>query len=364
MHSLDGLRGLAALVVLLHHALLVVPQLAAGYLASDVAMGNAARIMLYSPLHIIWAGRESVYLFFVLSGIVLARAALAFGFDWGSYVTSRLARLYLPVIGAVVLGGLNYLLVPRSAYEGMSSWIAIHPPSNPVAFMIKDALLLNATTGAITPLWSLQWEVVFSLLLAAYIFFALRAPLLLQIIAAVLLCMVGFWTGIPALQFLPMFALGTAMGAKWELLQSWAERLRERRLDIVAWPIAVALAILLISSYWIATGFITWRYTQLVSVPFVLAGVVVIVAAAAFWPAFRNLLSTRLLQWLGAISFSLYLVHEPIIVAFAHLFEGSRLAIVASIVVSLVVAQLFWMLVERPSHAIARRIKRARVVRA
>jgi peptidoglycan/LPS O-acetylase OafA/YrhL len=71
--SLDGLRGLAAVVVLVHHALLAAPVFAAAYYGGSVAdrVGGMAWAFIYTPLHLIWAGTEAVYLFFVLSGVVL-----------------------------------------------------------------------------------------------------------------------------------------------------------------------------------------------------------------------------------------------------------------------------------------------------
>src|SRR5262245_36856658 len=103
--SLDGLRGVAALVVVVHHSLLVSPMLAAAYYGGDIT-GALHRIAVYSPLHLLWGGKEAVVVFFVLSGFVLVMAMRSRSFDWASYFPSRLLRLYLPVAGAVALGAL------------------------------------------------------------------------------------------------------------------------------------------------------------------------------------------------------------------------------------------------------------------
>ena len=42
LKALDGLRGIAALVVLVHHSLLVVPSLAAPYFGASRAAGEPA----------------------------------------------------------------------------------------------------------------------------------------------------------------------------------------------------------------------------------------------------------------------------------------------------------------------------------
>ena len=105
--SLDGLRGLAAVVVLVHHALLTAPVLASAYYGGSVsdASDPVSWALTYTPLHLIWAGTEAVYLFFVLSGVVLTFPVLrSRSFSWLAYYPSRLLRLYGPIVFAVLLG--------------------------------------------------------------------------------------------------------------------------------------------------------------------------------------------------------------------------------------------------------------------
>ena len=76
MHSLDGLRGVAALVVVVHHLLLTLP-----WFADRVGLGQLGtkgqftfswhNLFEYTPLHILYGGTEAVVIFFVLSGFVL-----------------------------------------------------------------------------------------------------------------------------------------------------------------------------------------------------------------------------------------------------------------------------------------------------
>ena len=74
--ELDGLRGLAAVVVLIHHALETVPALAeVGARPGTVPTGTFNRILTQSPLHLLWAGHEAVLIFFVLSGVALTSPA-------------------------------------------------------------------------------------------------------------------------------------------------------------------------------------------------------------------------------------------------------------------------------------------------
>lgn len=78
MQSFDGLRGVAAVVVLIHHSLLTVPSLASAYYPTTVTAiaWSKSWLITYTPLHLIWAGTEAVCLFFILSGFVLTLPTL------------------------------------------------------------------------------------------------------------------------------------------------------------------------------------------------------------------------------------------------------------------------------------------------
>jgi peptidoglycan/LPS O-acetylase OafA/YrhL len=162
IRSLDGLRGLAALTVVLGHARLVVLQ----NTDSDLVRFAPIRI----PLDFIATmGGHAVWLFFILSGFVLSRMFLENKVtDYGRYILGRLARLYLPVWGALMLVLVCMLAVPRNV-AGLGSWVSGHPTQATASDFVKDMFLMLGTSGNLSPLWSLQWEVLFSLLLIVYV---------------------------------------------------------------------------------------------------------------------------------------------------------------------------------------------------
>lgn len=70
------------------------------------------------------------------------------------------------------------------------------------------------------------------------------------------------------------------------------------------------------------------------------------------------------LTWLGTISFSLYLVHVPLLNAVFHsLHDRVPLAAVAALSVlgALPLAWMFYVAVERPAHRLARLVRDSRV---
>jgi len=127
--TLDGLRGIAALIVVFHHTLLtnkwfadrvyVIPQPNRGHFN-----GGLHGLLEYTPLHILFAGTEAVVVFFVLSGYVLP-----FGLrklEGNLWLRNRLIRLYGPIFGAVTISMILAFVVKRTASDYDSWWIRSH----------------------------------------------------------------------------------------------------------------------------------------------------------------------------------------------------------------------------------------------
>lgn len=354
LSALDGLRGVAAVIVLVHHSLLVVPALAAPYFG-QVVVGGRASVLVNTPLHLVWAGTEAVYLFFILSGLVLAFSLRSRSFSWMSYFPSRLARLYLPVFGAVLLGASVIALTP-AADAADSIWVRNRPADYELGEMLTDATLLGGSSNAITPLWSLQWEVLFSLLLPLYIYASRRVHPGLQAASFLALSMLGAYAQVNSLKFLPMFGIGVALASIWDALSNRLAQLSPR-VSAVFWSVALVAAVLMTTSYWTTRTLLPVELAGAVTLPVILIGISVIIVAAVNAPLLPRLLSSRPFKFLGVISFSLYLVHEPIVIAAAQVTDRPMMVVVVAVPASIAVAVGFWYLVERPSHRLSRRIR-------
>lgn len=70
VRSLDGLRGIAALVVVMNHIVIaVVPVFALTYItAVRPTSGSSLRWLEYSPLRLFWSGPQAVTLFLSSAG--------------------------------------------------------------------------------------------------------------------------------------------------------------------------------------------------------------------------------------------------------------------------------------------------------
>lgn len=365
--GLDGLRGLAAMVVVLHHSLLTIPAFAQTYSGGDIPPGLAAVVL--SPLDVLWAGREAVYVFFVLSGLVLTLpVASRPRYSWASYYPSRLLRLYVPVAAAVLLTVAIVLLVPRTSGSAHSDWVGIHDIPLTWRGVLGDVVLLGGTDAMNTPLWSLRWEVVFSLLLPLYVWVALRLRRLWWLVGPALLA-VGAVGGIVdslSLRVLPLFAVGCLIAANLDELRALAERLDASRARRWWGPAVLVVALLALSANgWTRFLGLGPRGHLDTNVPFLdpilYLGAALLVILAVVWAPFQSFLTVRGLAFLGAISFSLYLTHEPIIVSFALLLPPALvwLAPVIGIPVAIALAWAFFRLVERPAHRLSRAVGRA-----
>lgn len=348
--ALDGLRGLAALIVVIHHCLLVSRELAAAvHTDGQGELEPWVWWTTFTPLHLLWAGQEAVYLFFILSGFVLMLPFLGDGVSgWASYYSKRLIRIYLPVWASLIFAMLLACITPRVASPSLSSWVNLH---DQVPDLLRDMLLLGGVSSLNSPLWSLQWEMLFSLLLPLYLIVAIRVRScwLLSIAGLLVVIALGniLYTSLPV--FMPMFGIGALMAVGRHDLDRWG-----RHLGGCGWVFMFVAAVPLLCA--------RWMYPQL---PVVIAlatvgGALVLFAFTAWRPTIR-LGNRRVLRWLGLRSFSLYLVHEPIILSVTYTFRSSDPVLVGlfALPLSLATAEIFFRLVERPSHRLAGVVGRA-----
>jgi peptidoglycan/LPS O-acetylase OafA/YrhL len=326
------------------------------------AVGSVWWLISATPIKVFSAGTEAVLVFFVLSGLVVPLPMLARR-GWIGFFTSRLLRLYLPVWASLVFAGVVIALVPHPSTAVVpGSWVErTNGTKASLGLLFSEAGLLRKSFSSNTVLWSLTWEVVFSLALPVFLLLgvAARRYWLPAGIACVALTFVGKVLDVNALLYLPVFFLGTLVAVNLDSLRAWAQRRRATS----AWPgwMLLALSLLLLITSWMLRPVIpagTLPSDALGCLTPV--GAVGLVLCAIVFRPVRAGLSARLPQWLGRVSFSLYLTHLPILVALVYLFGDRAWPLVAlvGIPISLGVANLFWRWVEAPSHRLAKRIGR------
>ena len=315
IYYLDGLRGVAALIVFLYHlAAAFYPGIAFNDPSGTHLPRQFESSLALSPLNLLFSGELAVCVFFVLSGYVLSvgffsrpnRRAAAASF------TKRYVRLELPILCGVLVGWLiivlglaaNLWVIPITK----SRWLAMFFHSDPnLLHALRHAFLnvfLYGTYEYDPVLWTMRVELLGSYLVYALLFVLgasrLRFPAYLLLIAwfrhtyyalfviGMLLASLRPWTADPGRR---LRALGWCLFAAGMFLQSYPYGYSAKG----SWY-----------EYWgILYGFDERVYPR-VAAPLILAAVLLL-------PRLQDLLSRRPLQSLGRVSFSLYLVHFPII---------------------------------------------------
>ncbi|MCZ4068381.1 acyltransferase [Microbacterium sp. H37-C3] len=354
LHGLDGVRGAAALVVLVHHVMLTFAVFAVPYRTDDVLSGPAAWVT-YTPLHLFWDGASAVFVFFVLSGVVLTLMVTRERFSWVAYYPSRLLRLYLPVWAAVALGILWIIVIPRG--EGMDSlWLDARGMDVTFRAVFRDLFLLTGHGNIVSPLWSLRWEIYFSLLLPAYVIPLVKWPRLRipALLASVVAIGIGGWFEFAPLRFLPMFMVGVVIALYIPQLQALGHRSSPRTIGI-----ACAGSLLLLPSPWYVASYSSELAGAMEA--FCVLGAAVLIVIAIVSPAAQRAFGTGFLAWVGTISFALYLVHEPVVISAVFLLGSGNegWAVLISVPASFALAVLFFRFVEKPAHRVSSAVGKA-----
>ena len=346
--SLTGLRGVAAIWVMMFHISQWAPALGAPWLA---------RVGL-SP-----AGWVGVDLFFVLSGFILmwvhgAEFARPTAVAAGRFALRRLARVYPTSLAALGLIALLVLADPTFA-----AWYRAQDPDNlSAAAFVRTALLATRWTNGggdwNEPVWSLSAELVgyaaFPLLAWLMIGRAPRVSLAVAVLCLVALAAFQVLTGLAGSNAYGQTAALTRMGccftagvAVCRLRQALGER-----------PAKLAPIGVLAGCFVVVVG-CHFKLGTLAAP----AGFALVVFFLSFGTGVLNrLLSSSPAMALGRISYPLYLIHlTPLLWMVAHTRPGglgpvwAATALGAYVVLSLGAATLLHRWIERPSHRWARR---------
>ncbi|WP_179884268.1 acyltransferase family protein [Bacillus toyonensis] len=382
--ELDSLRGLAALIVVIHHCLLTFTVFFAAY-NHEFISSSIVRLLSNSPLHILWAGSESVILFFILSGFVLSLPFLNNKTTtYQSYFIKRVCRIYLPYIFTMILSILLFnLLEVDNPISSLSSWFN-EMWSTPLTFKSALSYLLMLgfdTHNFNTVTWSLIHEmrisIFFPLVMIPIMKYDWKKSLVIGLLTTYSLWFVfvvaSLVIKVDDLSFIlktigdtfyycSFFVIG-AVFAKYKD----SVKVFYNRQSTISKTLIVIFAILMYSIEWIVPGlgelktssgiyFIILR--TFVNVCVTIA-ILILFMFALNAVKFQNKLKNAKLVYLGKISYSLYLIHPIVILASVYTLKGFlpiELIVVSVPFVSIIIASIMYKLIEEPSIGLGKKL--------
>jgi len=348
--QLDALRGIAALMVVINHFVLVGP------------LWWKPR----SPLRVLALGHEAVILFFILSGFVLTLQLMSDrGITYRDYVIKRVCRIYLPYLAVLFAAFSAINLINIEPVKWAGSWFNDIWTGSFSGREILDHLLFIGQYKAnrvLPVIWSLIYEMRISLAMPLVVYCVSRLSARVCLAAALFISMVSFMfamgrnadeTSSPSFSgdwamtahYLGMFIVGATLAfhrARW---QRWLAR-SDRTMFVLA--ASVTLYFLSRAMMSMASGAIG----QFIFDWCVVAGAAGIVCTAIVSRRFTLMLAKRPIAFLGTISYSLYLTHTVVLLTIVHLMPASGSAwrsIVTAAVLVIPVAAVTHFAIERPS---------------
>jgi peptidoglycan/LPS O-acetylase OafA/YrhL len=367
---IDALRGLAALGVVLYH---VRTELWVGWCAirahpQDFSTMDEMLAYLGLPMRFMGGG---VLLFFVLSGFCIHRpqaekAANLADADkvrapgWPRFLLRRFLRIYPPYLAALIFSGAALLVIGDAGREDLVRWLSS-------ALMVQNYVPPGGQVMTNPSLWSLPVEMELYLIYPLFWWVGTRvgwgwmmglATAVSTVALAMSVCGVRWLDG-----SFPRFWLVWCAGA-WV-----ANRLSQKKLPkwslrwafiLVGTLAAACLSEFLPSALAESSTMLLWGAV----------GVVALIWACADESEGTKPEGTwilRILAKVGVISYSLYLVHYPIFFIAGHWWrtwfgaKPSSLAVpMAWVLFAIGAAWLFYVLIERPSHLLARKLGQER----
>ena len=320
---LDIVRAIAALAVCLYH------------FGDSLPGGGIGR-------RIAQHGHLGVHMFFILSGFVvplsLSRDTGSLSQRVSSFIVGRFGRVYLPYLSAFALTLIfHYAASLHPDFQGTQPELGAHSVVAHVTLAVGEVGLAWVNPVFWTLAIECQFYLVCTLALALP---AKQRPLIAGAVAA-LMIFSNITSGPSFLRWTPYFALGFS-------LLGFGSRLQK--------PAATLAVVSLIKIYFLG-GFLTVA----------IAGLSVFAIFAAAWLQ-KFAVRRRLLLYVGAISYSLYLLHVPVGGKICNLLERSAsgdgqrvLVVLVAVAASIVVAHTHYKFVEVPcyqwSKALAVRVR-------
>ena len=353
-HAIHGLRGIAALSVVLFHWYQIFPAAAA-----QLEMLLPIELVLnpVTPLRFGWLG---VPLFFVLSGYILGAQVIRQELTpelVARFWRRRFFRIYPAVWFHLIWLLLASLYVPRLVAPDM--WATLH-----WQFLLWINMPPTMQAPISNVMWTLPIELSFYLVLPFIGFLTRRIGWITMLVASLSITLtwrfyVMDWQSVPHytavlpwLDLLPGTLFTFMVGYSLNFLP--ARSTAQWR----PWGLGLATAVFVLLLQWqltVGEAYWTGHWALAVWPPCIAAALGAMVYSCSQPGASVRWLSHPAMIWLGNISFGIYLWHYPIMRSMLYLFKDewasvsmSAFALPIALLLTLPIATLSYRLIERP----------------
>ncbi|MFJ7728147.1 acyltransferase family protein [Neobacillus sp. NPDC097160] len=369
--QLDSVRGLAAFTVMFSHF----SDVTATYLFSV--------IFARSPFKVLINGQSAVLLFFVLSGFVLSLPLLnGRQINYPVFVGRRILRIYIPYLVSIILSILLSLILSRGGIDGLSDWFNRTWTSKISISLLFEHLLLigNIHSDAFNNvIWSLVHEMRISLIFPLVFFIVRKFDWKYSILIGFFLSIFstlndnfsfqvsnGYYTTYwDSLHYASMFIIGGVIAKHLKEIIKMYQGLSK----LNKW-------ILFISAF----GFYNYpgigiRILNIINFPYparVLMDYIAVIGAVLFIiiaigsGKVTKLLMLKPINFLGKISYSLYLYHLIVLLSLIYLLYNVvtiEIIFLLTIVVSICISTLAYFIVEEPFIKLGKKIYNKQKIR-
>jgi peptidoglycan/LPS O-acetylase OafA/YrhL len=274
---LDAIRGVSALAVMLYHL--------RGVFFVDFPYLSSKPFPIVGLYAVTGYGHQAVMVFFVLSGYFIGTSVMesvrALQWSWPTYLVSRITRLQLVLLPALILGGLwdrIGMRIPQASPIYYDALYKFYVPSVALRSTVPMFLgnlfflqsIISPVFGSNTPLWSLSYEFWYYILFPVVILgTAAWVGWRFRILYAGFALLLLWFVGQPVSFYFPIWLAGALVGH--------LQRAKRFKLTLPGMPILAGMIFLgslawsrthrlysdLLTDYIIAFCFALWLYALL-----------------------------------------------------------------------------------------------------
>ncbi len=326
LHLLDGLRGVAVLLVMIFHYTCIFPRFVPSALPSAFT---------FEP------GLFGVHLFFIISGFVILMTLEKRGGP-GQFMYARFVRLYPIYWVCVLLTVAVLLLLPL-------------PDNTLTAPQVLINLTMLTDFVKATPVDGVYWSLTYELGFYAFMFFLFKTKLRDKIDWVAAYCILGAFLFLNFKEFIPHPTHYVLMVNFYSHLFGIGLVFYQLYFKGVSWPRAALILA--------GIGIMFLEYQDPNNVPpfMALAAIVISVAlmAMALFTKWVNWLGTPVLLFIGRISYALYLTHQMIGFVIMHQLQKVGInwwgSLLLTMVFAIALAAILTLMADEPLRRLLRR---------